>query len=144
MQQGRQGIPLDCFDTKNKHEINVTCHFEKDKFFTSYIVKTKSKGNKNVVVFSTSHSFYGKTIDNGKGKLQIIKFYDFTKGGTNIVDHLNDYYTTQVKFSRWVMVALLNILDTFWVNWKTIWCMRHKEDILSSHHTASDRILQNL
>ena len=31
------------------------------------------------------------TIDYGKKKTQIIKLYDFTKGGPDLVDQLNDY-----------------------------------------------------
>ena len=30
-------------------------------------------------------------FDDGKDKSQILKLYDFTKGGTDIVDQLNDY-----------------------------------------------------
>ena len=47
-----------------------------------------------------------KTIDDGKEKLQIIKFYYFTKGRTDMVDQMNDYYTTRSKSCRWVMSAL--------------------------------------
>ena len=39
-------------------------------------------------------------IDFVKQKPQITKLYDFTKGGTDIVDQLNDYDTTQVKSYR--------------------------------------------
>ena len=56
----------------------------------SYTIKIKSKGNKNVVLLSISRPLHGKTIDDGKEKPQIIKCYDFTKGGTDIVDQLND------------------------------------------------------
>ena len=36
-----------------------------------------------------------KTRDDKKEKPAIYKFYDFTKGGTDIVDQMNDYYTTE-------------------------------------------------
>ena len=84
----------------------------KDIALTSYTVKTKSKGEKNVVVLCTSRSIHGKTIGDGKEKPQIIKFYDFTKGGTGIVDQLNDYHTARSKPLRRVMVALSYMLDT--------------------------------
>ena len=60
----------------------------------------KAKGKKNVVVLSTSRPLHGKIIDDGKEKPQIIKFYDFTKGRMNIVDQLNDYYTSRTKSCR--------------------------------------------
>ena len=75
---------------------------------------------------------HGKTIDDGKEKPQTIKFYDFTKGGTDIVDQLNDYYTTRSKSCRWVMVALSYMLDTARVNGKTVWCLKNDSDISST------------
>ena len=44
--------------------------------------QTKSKGKENVFFgLSTSRPLHGETIDDGKEKPQIIKFYDFTKVG---------------------------------------------------------------
>ena len=71
-------------------------HFEKEKksiCLTSYTVKAKSKGKEIAVVLSISRPLHGKTIDDGKQKAKITTFYDFTKGRTDIVDQLNDYYT---------------------------------------------------
>ena len=99
---------------------------------TSYTVKTKSKGKKNVVLLSTSRPLHGKAIDDGKKKPQIIKFYNFTKGGTDIVDQLNDSYTTRSKSCHWVMVALSHILDTARVNGITVWCSKNDSDISST------------
>ena len=45
-----------------------------------------SKIQKKVAVSPTFRLLHGKTIDDGKEKPQIIKFYDFTKGETDIVD----------------------------------------------------------
>ena len=53
------------------------------------------------------------------------KFYDFTKGGTDIVDQLNDYYTTRSKSCRWVMVALSYMLHTARANGKNVWCLKN-------------------
>ena len=72
----------------------------------SCIVKTKSKGNKNIVALSTFRPLHGKTIDDGKQQTQILKFYDFTKGGTDTVDQSNDYSTTRSKSCRWVMLLV--------------------------------------
>ena len=139
LQKGRSGIPSDLFDTQNREIFSTTCHFEKEKkniCLTSYTVKTKSKGKKNVVVLSTSRPLHDKTIDDDKEKPQIIQFYDFTKGGMDIVDQLNDYYTTRSKSCHWVMVALLYMLDTARVNGRTVWCLKNDSDIsrTSSYH----------
>ena len=70
------------------------------------------------------------TKDDNKSKPQIFKFYDFTKGGTDIVDQMNDYFTTRAKSLRWVMIVLYYMLHTARVNAKTIWCMKNGID----HH----------
>ena len=41
-----------------------------------------------------------KTKDDKKDKPAIYKFYDFTKGGTDIVDQMNDFYATRAETSR--------------------------------------------
>ena len=48
--------------------------------------KSSQKSKKKVAVSPTFRLLHGKTIDDGKEKPQIIKFYDFTKGETDIVD----------------------------------------------------------
>ena len=109
VQKGRVGIPSELFDTKGKEIFSATCHFEKnnkDLCLTTYTVQTKWKGKKNLMLLSTSRPLHGITKDDQKRKPQILKFYDFTKGGTYIVDQLNDYHTSRAKSQRWVMVAL--------------------------------------
>ena len=49
---------------------------------TSYVVNTESSGKRNILVLSTLNPILGLTKDDGKSKPAIIKFYDFTKGGT--------------------------------------------------------------
>ena len=78
---------------------------------------------------STFRSLIRKTIDDGKEKSQVIKLYDFTNGVTDIVDQLNDYYTIQAKYSRWVMLAFFYMFDYFRFSGKTVWCLKHKKDI---------------
>ena len=68
---------------------SATCHIEKEKkniWLILYTFKTKSKGKKNVVVLLTPRPLHGKTTDDGNEKPQIINFYDFKKGGTDMVD----------------------------------------------------------
>ena len=144
LRKGRSRIPSDFFDTQNREIFSATCYFEEEKkniCLTSYTVKTRSKRKKIVVVLSTSRPLHGKTIDDGKGKPPKIKFYDFTKGGMDIVDQLNDYYTTRSKFYRWVMVALSYMLDTAKVSGKTVWCFQNDSDISS---TSSSQLSWNL
>ena len=50
----------------------------------------------------------------------------------DIVDQLNDYYTTRSKSCRSVMVVLSCMLDTARVNGKTVWCLKNDSDISST------------
>ena len=86
IQKNRVGIPASSKDVTNR-EINSTeTYWEKNgkRIFTSCVTK-KSKGKKNVIVLSTIGLLLGTTIDDDKCKPAIIKFYDFTKGGTDII-----------------------------------------------------------
>ena len=92
---------------------------KKDICLTSYTLKTKSKdkkNKKNVAVLSTARPLHEKTIDDDKEKPQVTRFYDFTKGGTDIVDQLNDYYTTRAKSCGWVLLALSYVDGFCWLS----------------------------
>ena len=52
-------------------------------------------------MLSTMRPTPGITKDDGKSKPVIMKFYDFTKGGTDMVDQLNDYYSCRARTNRW-------------------------------------------
>ena len=71
-------------------------------------------------MLTTLRPLKGVTMDGGKDKPAIYKLYDFTKGGTDIVDQLNDFYSVRSKSLRWVNVALYYTLDTSQVNAKTV------------------------
>ena len=115
MNHNHHGIPTELKNTSEQEEFSVACHYEsvkKDLRLLSYTVKTKSSGKKNVLVLSTMHPLNGITRDDNKQKPGIYKFYGFTKGGTDIVDQLNDYYTVSSQSNRWDLVAFSYILDT--------------------------------
>ena len=71
----------------------------------------------------------GATRDDGYHNPAMIKLYDFTKGGTDIVDQLNHYHTCRSRKFRWDVVALFYMLDTIRVNSKTIWCIKQGPDV---------------
>ena len=121
IQKNRVGIPASLKDVTNR-EINSTeTYWEKNgkRIFISYVTKT-SKGKKNVIVLSTVEPLLGTTIDHDKCKPSIIKFYDFTKEGTGIIDQNMGYYTVKTKSRRWIMVAFEYLLDTIRVNASTV------------------------
>ena len=122
-----EGIPTELKNKSEREDFSVTFHYEsvnKDLYLLSCFVKTKSSGKKNVLLLSTMHALNDITRDDNKQKSGIYKFYDFTKGGTDIVDQLNDYYTVCSQSNKWYLVAIYYILDTIRVISKTLFCIK--------------------
>ena len=54
--------------------------------FHSYVVKSKSTGLQNVLLFSSVQPLLGTTKENEIEKPTIYKLYEFTEGGTDVMD----------------------------------------------------------
>ena len=55
-----------------------------------------------------------------KQKPGIYKFYDFTKGGTDIEDQLNDYHTVRSQSNRWdLKVSAVTSVEKHYLQLKT-------------------------
>ena len=67
-------------------------------------------------MLSTLNPILGLTKDDGKCKPAIIKFYDFTKGGTDIVDQIMGKHTVKLMSSKWTIAAFSYIIDAACVN----------------------------
>ena len=94
---------------------------------TSYVVRS-SNGLKNVLLLSTVQPLKGCTRDDRKKKPSILKLYDFTKGGTDVMDKRIATYSTKTKSRKWTKVSLSNILDTCRVNASTVYALSKGHD----------------
>lgn len=77
-----------------------------------YTTNSKSKGKKNVLVLSTMRPLMGITKDDNRLKPAIIKLYDFTEGGTDVMDMKMGRYSSKAMTRRWTMVHFYFILDS--------------------------------
>ena len=129
MQHNRVGIPKELKTVENKEELSSEIFWEVGgaKRFVSYTVKT-SKGKKNVIMLTTAEPLLGVTMDDNKSKPALIKLYDFTKGGTDIVDQKMGFYSTKTKSRRWIVTAFSYLLDTIRVNACTVYGLNQKID----------------
>ena len=93
---------------------------------SSYVVKS-SKGKKNVLLLSTLGPILGVNKDDEKQKPALYKLYDFTKGGTDIVDQKMGTYAVKSKSRKWTMVGFSYLLDTIRVNACTILALNQKK-----------------
>ena len=80
-------------------------------------------------MLSTMRPTSGITKEDSKSKPAIMKFYDFRKGGTNIVDQLNNYYSCYACKYSCDLVSFFYIFYTVRVNNKTVWCLKNSLDI---------------
>ena len=84
MRANRKGIPKEVKEVRDRGENSSIVWYEEKEgklTLTSYVVKTKSKGVKNILVLSTIPNLpsLGITKDDGKQKPALLKVYDFTK-----------------------------------------------------------------
>ena len=70
----------------------------------------------------------GTTKGDPKSKPAIYKAYDFTKGGTDIVDQRIRFYTRKFRSCRWTMTGFAYMLGTSRVNASTIVAMNTGKD----------------
>lgn len=71
-------------------------------------------------MLTTTKPIMGLTKDDKKEKFGTYKLYDFTKGGTDIVDQRMGFLTCKTKSRKWTMVAFAYLLDMARVNSSTI------------------------
>ena len=65
---------------------------------------------------------------NPKRKPSIYKLYDYTKGGTDIVDQRMGTYSCHTKSRRWIVAAFAYVLDSCRVNVFTIVALNKGHD----------------
>ena len=135
MKHNRKGIAPEMKSLENREEKSVKWWFkEQDEknMIVSYADKKKS-GMKNIIVLSTMHDDVRITKD-VRLKPNVIVFYDYTKGGVDVVDLLAKM-STRLKNKRWVINALAFVLDTVRTNAKTIYMENTKKKITNFEFT---------
>ena len=132
----RIGLPDDLKDVKQRGEFESTMHWEKtegDLSLCTYTTKSKSKGKNNVLVLLTMRPLMGITRNNGKHKPAIIKFYDFTKGGTDVMDQKTSKYFCKSLTHCWTMIHFFFLMDTIRCNAMVLDAIKHKKLLRKSN-----------
>jgi hypothetical protein len=129
MQLNRKGIPAEMLNFKHREVLSTEVYWQSDGplSMSSYVVQTAS-GKKNVVVLSTLNQILGTTKDDNRKKLALYKLYDFTKGGTDIVDQRMAFHTCKTKSRKWTTIAFAYMIDTARVNSSTIYALNKNVD----------------
>ena len=135
MRLDRKGIAPEMKSLEDRDEKSVLWWYkEKDEknMIVSFADKKKS-GMKNIVVLSTMHDTVRVTKDQRR-KPYVIVFYDYTKGGVDVVD-LIAKMSTRIKNKRWVINSLAFALDTARTNAKTIFMENTKKKMSNFEFT---------
>jgi hypothetical protein len=130
MQMNRKGVPIEMKNFKHREPLSSQIYWQNDGplSLSSYVVKTASSGKKNVLMLSTLEPILGTTKDDRCNKMGLYKLYDFTKGGTDIVDQRMGFHTTKTKSRKWTMVMFCYMMDTARVNSSTIFSLNNGVD----------------
>ena len=88
LQANRKGIPEEVKHVGSRDSNSYEVFWDKSGklVLNFYIVNTKSSGKRNVLLLSTMHPILEAAKDNLRLKPAIYKLYDYTKGGTDIID----------------------------------------------------------
>ena len=128
IRSNRKGVPKELKSFAGREEKSTVSFYEKSSkklSITSYCVKTKSKGKKNVLVLSSLPVLPKVTLDDNKCKPAIIKLYDFCKSGTDLVDQRASKYCTAIKSNKWTKKHFCFTLDIGRINSQTIWALNN-------------------
>ena len=142
LQSKRIGLPDKLKNPKERSEFESTIHWEKQHdniALCTYTTKTKSKEMKNIFVMSTMQPLLGITKDDDKQKPAVIKFYDFTKGGIDVMDMKTSKFSCKTLSHRWAMVHFYYLLDTIRCNALSLLAIKHDKSLKkkSTHLTLA-------
>ena len=122
MKQNKREIPHEFKPARQRDENSSIFGFTKDLTLVSYVPKK----NKSVVFLSSLH--HDSAICSDSGKLEIIEFYNKTKGVVDMLDETCAMYTIQRATRRWTMVMLYGMISIAVVNALVIYAHNMRKD----------------
>ena len=97
--------------------------------FDATLVSFVPKKSKSIVLVSTMH--HDDKIDDQTGKLDIILYYNQTKGAVDKKEQMCHTYSMQRKTKRWLLAYFMNPLNLSGLNsyityiiWNPQWCQK--------------------
>ena len=139
MRKCKREIPVCMKAAKSQQTKTSVSGFSDQLTMVSYVPKK----NKAVILLSTMH--YGITIveEDPKNRPEIIKFYNKTKIGVDLVDQMVRTYTCKRQTRRWPFILFYNVLDIAAQNAYTVFRQVYP-DYLSSHCSRRRRFITDL
>ena len=107
-QRNREGIPEQVKSLKDRETHSYEVYWDSSNEVMnlhSYAVVNKSKGSKNVLLLSTMEPLIGTTKDDKNKLPAVIALYNFTKGGTDIMDQVRLTLHFAKQFLSWENIS---------------------------------------
>ena len=121
LQANRKGIPEEVKQVGSRDSNFCKVFFKIWQIGFKFLYREQQKFRKKyVLLLSTMHPILGTAKDNLRLKPAIYKLYDYTKGGTDIIDQRINFYSSKAKSHRRTMTAFAYVLDTCQVNASTV------------------------
>lgn len=98
-------IPKEMLKNRSRTVQSSLFGFMENKTIVSYVPKK----DKAVILLSTMH--HDNAISDDQNKPDIIKYYNSSKGGVNVMDKMASHFTTKRATKRWPVAVFYNILN---------------------------------
>jgi len=105
LKKNKSYIPQEMAPSNSRQVFSTVYGFQNNVTICSYVPKKK----KAVILLSTMHHTIATSGE--KEKPEIVHFYNKTKSGVDVMDHLLGQYSTQRKTNRWPLALFYNIVD---------------------------------
>ena len=99
------------------------------------------KKGKVVTLLSTMHLVKSTESPGLEKKLEVVTYYNATKGGVDIMDQIVRCFTTKRKTRRWPIVIFYNILDISALNALIVYMSYNKENYTAKRGNGLRRSL---
>ena len=116
MRKCKREIPVCMKTAKSRQTKTSVFGFNDQLTMVSYVPKK----NKAVILLSTMHHGISIVEEDPKKRPEIIKFYNETKIGVDLVDQMVQTYTCKRQTRRWPFILFYNVLDIAALNAYTV------------------------
>lgn len=118
IRKNKREIPPLFLDTKKREVNSSKFGYSKECLLVSYVPNK----NKNVLMLSTMHKQGDIDVESGEQrKPEVITFYNFTKGGVDVVDELKAEYSVARISCRWPLTIFFTLINIAGINSQIIY-----------------------
>lgn len=118
LRKNKREIPKTLLEVKQRQSTSSMFGFQKHTTMVSYVPK---KGKNVILLSSLHHDDMIDELTGDKNLPEIISFYNFTKGGVNVVDELSGSYSVARNCRRWPLRIFFSLMDTAGINSQVIY-----------------------